>query len=58
MHVNILSAFIRTQCRRCCLERVGASTDEIPFLNEFLTDEDLEDGKNYHAWAHRQWFVR
>ena len=39
--------------RRCCLIKLGGQGNEIEFLNDFLTDEDLEDGKNYHAWAHR-----
>ena len=50
------------QHRRSCLEKCGTEEGlgqaEIDFLNEFLTSDEMEDAKNYHAWAHRQWVVR
>jgi protein farnesyltransferase/geranylgeranyltransferase type-1 subunit alpha len=36
------------------VERLGTARDEKRFTRQVLE----EDAKNYHAWAHRQWFVR
>jgi hypothetical protein len=32
--------------------------EELDFITAFLTSEEMDDAKNYHAWAHRQWVKR
>jgi len=43
--------------RRCCIDKLNDPGQELKWVEDYLTDPELEDAKNYHVWGHRQWVL-